>query len=75
MDRAVHVNSHNIKQSSVQISYIKHVLESNSTTKYQYVEGLFKQFLKTSPFVDLWKYYLRYVQYVSYYFFHGVKSV
>ncbi|KIP07568.1 hypothetical protein PHLGIDRAFT_105533 [Phlebiopsis gigantea 11061_1 CR5-6] len=45
-----------------QIEYIKHVLESSSSTKYQYAEGLFKRFLKTSPFVELWKHYLRYVQ-------------
>ncbi|EKM58947.1 uncharacterized protein PHACADRAFT_249079 [Phanerochaete carnosa HHB-10118-sp] len=48
--------------SSAQIPYIRHVLESSSPTKYQYAEGLFKRSLKTSPFVDLWKYYLRYVQ-------------
>ncbi|GJE94378.1 HAT and Suf domain-containing protein [Phanerochaete sordida] len=48
--------------SSAQIPYIRHILESSSPTKYQYAEGLFKRSLKTSPFVDLWKYYLRYVQ-------------
>lgn len=53
------------EKSSAQIPYIRHVLESSSPTKYQYAEGLFKRSLKTSPFVDLWKYYLRYVQYVG----------
>ena len=51
-------------QSSAQIAYINHVMESASPTKYSYVEGLFKRFLKTSPFVDLWKYYLSYVRFV-----------
>ena len=49
-------------KSSAQIAYIGWVLDSASPTKYQYAEGLFKKFLKNSPFVDLWKYYLAYVR-------------
>lgn len=58
-----HVSHSSFLQPQAQIEYIKHVLESSSPTKFQYAEGLFKRFLKTSPFVELWKYYLRYVQY------------
>lgn len=53
-----------IPQPSAQIAYINHVLESASETRYHDAAGLFNRFLKTSPFVELWKFYLAYVRYV-----------
>ncbi|KAI0337339.1 Suf-domain-containing protein [Trametopsis cervina] len=47
---------------SAQIAYINHILESSRETKYHDAEGLFKRFLKTSPFVELWEDYLSYVR-------------
>lgn len=41
------------------------MLESASETRYHDAAGLFNRFLKTSPFVELWKFYLAYVRYVS----------
>ncbi|KAH8105429.1 hypothetical protein BXZ70DRAFT_920835 [Cristinia sonorae] len=48
--------------SSAQIAYIQHVLNSQSQNKHSTVAGLFNRFLKTSPFVDLWKFYLAHVR-------------
>ncbi|KAL4253804.1 mRNA 3'-end-processing protein RNA14 [Abortiporus biennis] len=48
--------------SSAQIAYINYVLESPNSNKFQHVVTLFNKFLKTSPFVDLWKFYLSYVR-------------
>jgi hypothetical protein len=47
-------------QPSAQIAYINHYLRLPSTFKM--AEELFKKFLRTSPFVDLWKHYLVYVR-------------
>ncbi|KAI0092880.1 Suf-domain-containing protein [Irpex rosettiformis] len=47
---------------SAQIAYINHILDSSRETKYQEAEGLFKRFLRTSSFVELWKFYLAYVR-------------
>lgn len=49
-------------QSSVQIAYINFVLESSHPDKFQHAVTLFNRFLKLSPFVDLWKFYLAYVK-------------
>ncbi|EGO01439.1 hypothetical protein SERLA73DRAFT_166004 [Serpula lacrymans var. lacrymans S7.3] len=48
--------------SSAQIAYINHFLSPGS---FGYAETLFKRFLRTSPLVDLWKYYLTYVRRVN----------
>ncbi|KAF5371988.1 hypothetical protein D9615_008143 [Tricholomella constricta] len=49
--------------SSAQIRYIGHFLEDPST--FGEAEELFKRFLKISPSVDLWKFYLVYVRRVN----------
>ncbi|KAG6336073.1 hypothetical protein ID866_3020 [Astraeus odoratus] len=54
-------NTRNIK-SSAQIAYLNHFL---SPGLFQYAEELFKRFLRTSPSVDLWKFYLTYVRRVN----------
>ncbi|KIL59526.1 hypothetical protein M378DRAFT_1067821 [Amanita muscaria Koide BX008] len=46
--------------SSAQIRYINHFLADQST--FSEAEELFKKFLRTSPCVDLWKFYLTYVR-------------
>jgi cleavage stimulation factor subunit 3 len=48
--------------SSAQIAYLNHFL---SPGLFQYAEELFKRFLRTSPLVDLWKFYLTYVRRVN----------
>ncbi|KAI0689097.1 hypothetical protein BC835DRAFT_1549432 [Cytidiella melzeri] len=48
--------------SSAQTAYINHLLESSRETRYHEAEGLFKRFLRTSSFVELWKFYLAYVR-------------
>ncbi|KAH7916661.1 hypothetical protein BJ138DRAFT_1074533 [Hygrophoropsis aurantiaca] len=48
--------------SSAQIAYLNHFL---SPGLFQYAEELFKRFLKASPLVDLWKFYLTYVRRVN----------
>ncbi|KIM62980.1 hypothetical protein SCLCIDRAFT_24567 [Scleroderma citrinum Foug A] len=48
--------------SSAQIAYLNHFL---SPGLFQYAEELFKRFLRTSPSVDLWKFYLTYVRRVN----------
>ena len=55
---------HRVPQPSAQIAYINHVLESISETRYHDAAALFSRFLKTSPFVELWKFYLSYVRWV-----------
>ncbi|TCD68366.1 mRNA 3'-end-processing protein rna14 [Steccherinum ochraceum] len=47
---------------SVQLAYLNDVLESSNTGKNKAVAQLFNRFLKTSPFVELWKYYLAHVR-------------
>jgi cleavage stimulation factor subunit 3 len=47
-------------QSSAQIAYISHFLTNQNT--FGEAEELFKKFLRTSPSVDLWKFYLTYVR-------------
>ncbi|KAG5641047.1 hypothetical protein DXG03_006292 [Asterophora parasitica] len=49
--------------SSAQIRYIGHFLSDPST--FSEAEDLFRKFLKISPSVDLWKYYLVYVRRVN----------
>lgn len=49
-------------KSSAQIAYLNHFL---SPGLFQYAEELFKRFLRTSPLVDLWKFYLTYVRSVT----------
>ncbi|KAF9460965.1 hypothetical protein BDZ94DRAFT_1238063 [Collybia nuda] len=49
--------------SSAQIAYITHFLNDSST--FTEAEDLFKKFLRTSPCVDLWKFYLIYVRRVN----------
>ncbi|RDB20367.1 mRNA 3'-end-processing protein RNA14 [Hypsizygus marmoreus] len=49
--------------SSAQIRYIGHFLNDQNT--FGEAEDLFKKFLKVSPSVDLWKYYLIYVRRVN----------
>ncbi|TDL17626.1 Suf-domain-containing protein [Rickenella mellea] len=49
--------------SSVQIAYLNHFL-TNPTT-FPYAESLFARFLRTSPSVDLWKFYIVYVRRVN----------
>ncbi|KAG5637435.1 hypothetical protein H0H81_004594 [Sphagnurus paluster] len=49
--------------SSAQIRYIGHFLEDPAT--FGEAEELFKKFLKISPSVDLWKFYLVYVRRVN----------
>ncbi|KAF8999433.1 hypothetical protein BDQ17DRAFT_1361005 [Cyathus striatus] len=46
--------------SSAQIAYITHFL--NDPTTFTEAEDLFKKFLRTSPSVDLWGFYLTYVR-------------
>ncbi|TFK35087.1 hypothetical protein BDQ12DRAFT_706778 [Crucibulum laeve] len=46
--------------SSAQIAYISHFLNDQET--FGEAEELFKKFLRTSPSVDLWKFYLTYVR-------------
>ncbi|KAF8631737.1 hypothetical protein AX15_002220 [Amanita polypyramis BW_CC] len=46
--------------SSAQIRYINHFLADQST--FSEAEELFKKFLRTSPCVDLWRFYLTYVR-------------
>ncbi|KAF8632394.1 hypothetical protein AX17_004835 [Amanita inopinata Kibby_2008] len=46
--------------SSAQIRYINQFLADQST--FSEAEELFKKFLRTSPCVDLWKFYLNYVR-------------
>jgi hypothetical protein len=46
-------------QSAAQIAYLNHYLRP---TQFPLAETLFKRFLKTSPCVDLWKFYLTYVR-------------
>ncbi|KAI6155947.1 hypothetical protein BKA82DRAFT_4084195 [Pisolithus tinctorius] len=48
--------------SSAQIAYLNHFL---SPGLFQYAEELFKRFLRTSPSVDLWKFYITYVRRVN----------
>ncbi|CAL1708882.1 unnamed protein product [Somion occarium] len=48
--------------SSAQIAYINFILESSHPDKFQHAVTLFNRFLKSSPFVDLWKFYLSYVK-------------
>ncbi|KAI0070995.1 Suf-domain-containing protein [Panus rudis PR-1116 ss-1] len=48
--------------SSAQIAYITHVLESSHPNKFQHAVTLFNKYLKSSPFVELWKFYLSYVR-------------
>ncbi|THH29552.1 hypothetical protein EUX98_g4628 [Antrodiella citrinella] len=48
--------------STAQIAYIEHVLASQNPSKHATVAGLFNRFLKTSPFVELWKFYLAHVR-------------
>ncbi|TFK64019.1 Suf-domain-containing protein [Pluteus cervinus] len=45
---------------SAQIAYIGHFV--NEPEHFGEAEELFRRFLRTSPFVDLWKYYLTYVR-------------
>ncbi|KAK7683506.1 hypothetical protein QCA50_013340 [Cerrena zonata] len=47
---------------SAQIAYINFVLESSHADKFQHAVTLFNRFLKVSPFVELWKFYLSYVK-------------
>ena len=48
-------------QPSVQIAYLRHFLDDPS--HFGYAEQLFKKFLlKTSPSVDLLKFYLTYIR-------------
>lgn len=59
-------------QSSAQIAYIQHVLSSDNANRHSVVAALFNRFLKTSPFVDLWKFYLAHVRcVVAYNIFHS----
>ncbi|KAF8164707.1 hypothetical protein B0H34DRAFT_793176 [Crassisporium funariophilum] len=46
--------------ASAQIPYINHFLNSEST--FEKAEDLFKKFLRTSPCVELWVFYLTYVR-------------
>ncbi|KAF8650367.1 hypothetical protein AX16_005263 [Volvariella volvacea WC 439] len=46
--------------STAQINYINHFLSDPST--FGEAEELFKKFLRTSPSVDLWRFYLTYVR-------------
>ncbi|KDQ53037.1 hypothetical protein JAAARDRAFT_72802 [Jaapia argillacea MUCL 33604] len=48
--------------ASAQIAYINHFLTPDS---FQYAEGLFKKFLRASPSVDFWKFYLTYVRRIN----------
>ncbi|KAH7921985.1 Suf-domain-containing protein [Leucogyrophana mollusca] len=48
--------------SSAQIAYLNHFLRPGL---FQYAEDLFKKYLKASPLVDLWKFYLSYVRRVN----------
>ena len=52
---------HLVWQSSAQIAYLSHFL---TPPLFQQAEGLFSRFLRPSPSVDLWKFYLTYVRYV-----------
>ncbi|KAG2111422.1 hypothetical protein BD769DRAFT_1630282 [Suillus cothurnatus] len=45
--------------SSAQIAYLNHFL---SPGLFPYAEELFRRFLRSSPLVDLWKFYLTYVR-------------
>ncbi|EPQ59815.1 Suf-domain-containing protein [Gloeophyllum trabeum ATCC 11539] len=45
--------------SAAQIAYISHFLDSG---EFQQAQALFIKFLRTSPDVDLWKFYLTYVR-------------
>lgn len=47
---------------SAQIAYINHVLESSDSKRFSQAATLFNKYLKTSPFLDLWKFYLNYVK-------------
>ena len=49
-------------QASAQIQYINHFL--NTETTFDKAQDLFKKFLRTSPCVELWTFYLTYVRYV-----------
>jgi hypothetical protein len=49
-------------QASAQIQYINHCL--NTETTFDKAQDLFKKFLRTSPCVELWTFYLNYVRYV-----------
>ncbi|THH30999.1 hypothetical protein EUX98_g3183 [Antrodiella citrinella] len=46
---------------SLQISYLMHVSESSVPTKWQTVATLLNRFLKTSPFPELWRFYISHV--------------
>jgi cleavage stimulation factor subunit 3 len=46
-------------KSSAQIAYLNHFL---SPGLFPYAEELFRRFLRSSPLVDLWKFYLTYVR-------------
>ncbi|EIW81739.1 Suf-domain-containing protein [Coniophora puteana RWD-64-598 SS2] len=48
--------------ASAQIAYINHYL---SPGLFSYAEELFKRFLRTSPIVELWKFYLTYVRRIN----------
>ncbi|KAG0697093.1 hypothetical protein DFH29DRAFT_165718 [Suillus ampliporus] len=48
--------------SSAQIAYLNHFL---SPGLFPYAEELFRRFLRSSPLVDLWKFYLTYVRRVN----------
>ena len=51
----------NIKLSA-EIAYLNHFL--NPGLFQYYAKALFKRFLRTSPTVDLWKFYLTYVRFI-----------
>ena len=59
---SVEVLTHHF-QPSAQIAYLSHFLTNPSS--FGYAESLFARFLRTSPSVDLWKYYITYVRSVS----------
>ncbi|KAH8101899.1 hypothetical protein BXZ70DRAFT_932395 [Cristinia sonorae] len=47
---------------SIQLEYLTYVSESSEPSKFQTIATLFNRFLKVSPFVELWKYYLSHVR-------------
>ncbi|KLO08580.1 Suf-domain-containing protein [Schizopora paradoxa] len=48
---------------SAQINYLSHFLTNSSS--FAYAESLFARFLRTSPSVELWKFYINYVRRVN----------
>ena len=61
LTRLLIVDSSHPLQSSAQIAYLGHFLSPGS---FHIAESLFSRFLRPSPSVELWKFYLVYVRYV-----------